>query len=62
VLNTSATNEATKSSMKPQSGTTANHNLCGIVKKGMENKSKLRDASIGAAAVGKKTHFGTKQR
>ena len=61
MLNTSAITVVIKSSVKPQSNATTNHHLHGsVVEKGMENKGKLHDASIGTAAVGKKAHLGMK--
>jgi len=65
VLNTSAITEVTKSSMKPRSGATANRHLHSSEERNGEQrrtKVNFHDASIGAAAVGKKAHLRTKQR
>ena len=64
MLNTSAITVVTKSSMKPQSSTTANRHLCGNRGRN-EKQCKLlenHDASIGAAVVGQKAHLRMKQR
>ena len=64
VLNTSTITAVTKSSMKPRSDATVNRHLCSSAKKnGEQRRTKVSfGASIGAAAVGKKAHLGTKRR
>ena len=62
MLNTLEITTATKSSIKLQSGTTANRHLCGGEESNSEQREALvnYDASIEAAAIGEKAHLGTK--